>query len=208
MVAHMIAAEMHANLDELAAAKAQIAEVEVLAERLGSKRFESLHLNCHAKALRAEGRRAEALKLLERSLAISRETSLGFSGPSVLGALALTTDDAQVRRDAIAEGERLLQAGSVAHNHFRFYRDAIDACLRAEEWDEAERLAAALEDFTRPEPLSWTDFYIARGRALAAWGRGPKDAAARARLEHLAGEARRTGLHLALPAMEAALVSA
>ena len=110
--------------------------------------------------------------LLERSLAISRETALGFSGPSVLGALALTTDDAEVRREALAEGERLLRAGSVAHNHFRFYRDAIDASLRAGEWDEAERLAAALEDFTRPEPLPWTDFYVARGRALAAWGRG------------------------------------
>jgi class 3 adenylate cyclase/tetratricopeptide (TPR) repeat protein len=208
MVAHMIAAEMHANLCELTAAKVQIAAVEGLAERLGSKRFQSLHLNCQAKVLRAEGRRAEALGLLQRSLAISRETSLGFSGPSVLGALALTTDDAQVRRDAIAEGERLLQAGSVAHNHFRFHRDAIDACLCAEEWDEAERLAAALEDFTRPEPLAWTDFYIARARALAAWGRGPKGAVIRARLEHLAGEARRTGLHLALPALEAALLLA
>ena len=205
MVAHMIAAEMHANLGELAAAKVQIGEVAALAERLGSKRFESLHLNCHAKVLRAEGRRAEALSLLERSLAIARETSLGFSGPSVLGALALTTDDAQVRQDAIAEGERLLQAGSVAHNHFRFYRDAIDACLRAEQWDEAERLTGALEDFTRPEPLAWTEFYIDRGRALAAWGRGPKDAAIRARLEQLVGEARRVGLLLALPALEAAL---
>jgi ATP/maltotriose-dependent transcriptional regulator MalT len=208
MVAHMVAAEMYANLGALAEAKTQIAEVEALARRLGARRFEPLYLNCHAKVLRAEGRRAEALGLLERSLATSRETALGFSGPSVLGALALTTDDAEVRREALAEGERLLKAGSVAHNHFRFYRDAIDASLQAGEWDEAERLVAVLEDFTRPEPLPWTEFYIARGRALAAWGRGQRGDAAKAGLERLAGEARRTGLQLALPALEAALASA
>jgi tetratricopeptide (TPR) repeat protein len=208
MVAHMIAAEMYANLGALAEAKVQIADVEALAQRLGAKRFEPLHLNCHAKVLRAEGRRAEALRLLERSLAISRETALGFSGPSVLGALALTTDDTAVRRDALAEGERLLRAGSVAHNHFRFYRDAIEASLRAGEWDEAERLAAALEDFTRPEPLPWTEFYIARGRALAAWGRGLRDDVIRTKLERIADEARHAGLRLALPAVEAALASA
>jgi hypothetical protein len=104
----------------------------------------------------------------------------------------------------LAEGERLLRAGSVAHNHFRFYRDAIDATLQAGEWDEAEQLAAALEEFTSPEPLPWTAFYVARGRALAAWGRGQKGGASKAELERLAGEARRAGLHLALPALEAA----
>ncbi len=208
MVAHMVAAEMHANLGELAEAKAQIGEVEALAGRLGARRFEPLYLNCHAKVLRAEGRSAEALKLLERSLAISRETALGFSGPSVLGALALTTDDPQVRREALAEGESLLRDGSVAHNHFRFYRDAIDASLRVGEWSEAERLASALEDFTRPEPLPWTDFYIARGRALAAWGRGQMDDTTKSMLIHLMDEARHAGLRLALPALEEVLASA
>ena len=96
----------------------------------------------------------------------------------------------------------------MAHNHFRFYRDGIDATLRTDEWNEAERLAAALEDFTRPEPLPWADFYVARGRALAARGRGKWDDTAKARLERLIGEAQRAGLHLALPALEAALASA
>ena len=208
IIAHIVAAEMYANLGALAEAKAQISEVEGLVEHLGAKRFAPLYLNCHAKVLRAEGRRAEALKLLERSLAISRETALGFSGPSVLGALALTTDDPQVRHEALAEGESLLRAGSVAHNHFRFYRDAIDATLRVSAWSEAERLASALEDFTRPEPLPWTDFYIARGRALAAWGRGQRDDTKRGRLIQLSDDARRAGLHLALPALEEALASA
>ena len=29
--------------------------------------------------------------------------------------------------------------------------------------------------FAAPEPLPWTDFYVARGRALAAWGRGERE---------------------------------
>ena len=93
MVAHMIAAEMCANLMLLEDAMAHLEEVERLVAGLGAARFEPLRLNCLAKTLRAMGRRAEALPLLRRSVEASRETSLTFSGPSALGALALTTDD-------------------------------------------------------------------------------------------------------------------
>ena len=205
--ASVIVSEMLANLGRFAEAKVQIAEGLALAHRLGSKLFETLYLNCQAKVLREEGRPAEALKLLELSLAISREIGLGFSGAVAYGALALTTDDPKARRKALAEGEGVLRAGAVAHNQLRFYRDAIEATLRAEEWDEVERLATALEDFTRPEPLPWANFYIVRGRALAAWGRGHKDSERKSELERLMAEARRAGLHLALPALEAALAS-
>ena len=120
-----------------------------------------------------------------------------------MGALALTTDDPEERREALAEGESLLRAGSVAHNHFRFYRDTIDATLRAGDWDEAERLADALEAFAAPEPLPWTDFYVARGRALGGLGPRRAERCDRAELERLAGEAQRAaGLLLALPALE------
>ena len=63
----------------------------------------------------------------------------------------------------------------------------------------------ALEDYTRPEPLSWCDFFIVRGRVLAAWGRGRRDAEALAELRRLREEAERTGFIIALPALEAAL---
>ena len=201
MVAHMIASEMLANLMMLDDAMAHLGEVERLVAQLGAARFEPLRLNCLAKTLRAMDRRAEALPLLRRSVEASRETSLAFSGPSALGALALTTDDPEERRRAIAEGEGLLRAGSVAHNHFRFYRDTIDAALRAEDWVEALRLADALAAFAAAEPLPWTTFYVERGRALAAWGRGEE---ARAELDRLAGQASAAGLLLALPALESA----
>ena len=138
---------MCANLLCLTDALAHLDEASGSIAQLGAARFEPLRLNCLAKTLRAMGRRDEALPLLRHSVEASRETSLTFSGPSALGALALTTDDPDERRRAIEEGEGLLRAGSLAHNHFRFYRDTIDAALRAEEWSEAERLAEALATF-------------------------------------------------------------
>jgi class 3 adenylate cyclase/tetratricopeptide (TPR) repeat protein len=207
MIARIIAAEMRANLLELTAAKLELERVDVLVQRLGARRFEALRLNCLAKVLRAEGRRSEALPLLQRSVAIGRETGLSFSGPSSLGALALTTDDSEVRDQALVEGEALLRAGSVAHNHFRFCRDAIETTLSAGEWERAEHFAAILEDFTRPEPLGWAQFYIARGRALATHGRGRREGALLAEIERLAEDARQTGLRLALPALEEALAT-
>ena len=204
MVAHMIAAEMEANLTRLDEAMVQLEAVERLIAQLGAARFEPLRLNCLAKTLRAMDRWAEALPLLRRSVEASRATSLAFSGPSALGALALTTDDPEERRAAIAEGESLLQAGSVAHNHFRFYRDTIDAALRAEDWDEARRLAEALTAFTVPEPLPWTSFYAGRGQALARWGEGERSDALRSQLASLADAAATAGLLLAVPAIERA----
>ena len=65
-----------------------------------------------------------------------------------------------------------------------------------------------LEEFTRPEPLPWCDFFIARGRALAAWGRGQRDDEILAELHHLRAEAERIGLTTALPALDETLKSA
>jgi hypothetical protein len=85
----------------------------------------------------------------------------------------------------------------VSHNYFWFYRDAIDVSLDAGDWDSAERYTAALEDYTRPEPLPWSDFFVARGRALATWGRGTQDGALHATLHDLSNEAHRLGIKLA-----------
>ena len=123
-----------------------------------------------------------------------------------LGALALATDDPTVRQAALKEGEALLQAGAVSHNHLLFRRDAIDAYLGAGDWEGAERSAAALEDYTRAEPLPFSGFYIARARALAARGGGRSDPTAlAAELERLRKEGERLGLRVALPAIERAI---
>lgn len=84
----------------------------------------------------------------------------------------------------------------------------MDACLEPGEWDEVERYATALEDYTRPEPLPWSDFFIARGRVLAAYGRGKRDDATMAEITRLRDEAKRVGFSLALPALDEALAAA
>jgi len=175
------------------------------ARQLGARRFEAEGLGFLALVEAGRGRRSRATRLLRDALAISRETGMAYFGPGLLGWLALHTDDPEERRAALAEGEALLAAGSVSHNYFFFYQAAIDAALGARDWAAAERYAAALEEYTRPEPLPWTDFIVARGRALAAWGRGERNATAVERLRALRAQAERAGLKSALGAIEAAL---
>jgi tetratricopeptide (TPR) repeat protein len=192
------------TLGALDRVKVQAEEITDLVGRIGARRFLQGCLLYQGKAALAEGRRQEALELLEEALAISRETGLGFHGPNVLGGLAQAAEDPSERRRALAEGEAIIGRGAVGHNHLRFYPDAIETALDLGDWDEAERYADALEAFTRPEPLPWSDFFIARGRVLAAIGRGRRDANSRLELERLCAEAGRLELLMALPALQEA----
>ncbi len=193
------------DMGEMERAREPLAQAQALTRRLGARRFESQNLLCLGIVARSAGDSARALELVKQAMEISRDTGTSFSGPRILGFLGLTADDPAERRQALEEGERLLGAGAVGHNHFWFYRFAMEACLEAGEWDEVERYAAALEDYTRPEPLPWSDFFIARGRALAAFGRGERDVETMQRITRLADEARRIGFKTALPALERAL---
>ncbi len=161
-----------------------------------------------ARIVTAEGRRAEAIELLEQALQISRDTGMGFTGARILSAMALVTEDSDRRRGFLEEGEAILRSGAVSHNHFWFYRDAIEVSLDIGDWQEVERYATALEDYTRSEPLPWCDLFIARRRALAAWGRGRRDADILAELQRLRAEAEWIGLTTALPALHEALRAA
>jgi hypothetical protein len=105
----------------------------------------------------------------------------------------------------LAEGEALIRAGCVGHNQLRFYPDAMQVALDLADYDEAERYAAALEDYTKPEPLPWSQFFIGRGRALAAFGRGRRSAALCTEIHRLRDDGERIGLRTALPAIETAL---
>ena len=88
----------------------------------------------------------------------------------------------------------------------------MDISLQSGEFSQAEGYAADLEAFTRDEPLPWSDFYMARTRALAALamlengegGSGDGNALAET-LQGLHEEGQRVGLLNALPALEAAL---
>ena len=183
------------------AAQANVERILELARQIGARRFESEGMIARAAILALAGRKSEALDIALRGLEVAREIGIQFLGPDILGQLAILTDDDALRRRSLAEGEELLLAGSVGHNHLRFQRHAIEASLNARAWDEVDRYTQALEDYTRPEPLPWADFWIAWGRVLAAHGRDPRSTATIDKVAHVMEEAQRIGMQPAIPAL-------
>lgn len=177
------------------------------ARELKSKRFEGEALALRAESNRVAGRRREALDDIGEALSISRDTGMTYLGAAYLGVLARATDDISVFESALAEGEAVLAAGAVSHNHFLFRRDAIDACIDRKRWDAAARHAAALEAYARREPSPFSAFHVARAHALAAYGSGNRDAASTSELRRLQQEGTRAGFLHALEAIEGALSS-
>jgi hypothetical protein len=68
-------------------------------------------------------------------------------------------------------------------------------------------LSALLQNYTLEEPVARGKFSVARGRALAAYGRGDRDQGTVAELNRLHDEAIHVGLTVAVTALETALES-
>jgi len=205
MVARRIDCDMLFELGRLDDARAEMEDGMAIARRLGSPRFVALLSVFGAKLHGAAGDPAAGLALLDQAAKLAQETGSRYSGPMIQGAIAVLTDDAAVRDAALAEGERQLP-GSVSHNHFWFYRDAIDASLKAGRWDEALRFADAFETYVADEPLPLSTLFIARARALAVLARPDADAGEKAKarktLDDVLEEARRAGFWTALRGVE------
>jgi class 3 adenylate cyclase/tetratricopeptide (TPR) repeat protein len=178
-----------------------------LARRLGSRIFTGQALTQLGRIAYMKGCRDEAEQLVREAVDALREGGMAFTGARALGALALVTRNADRRRSALAEAEELLRGDSISHNFLDFYAVAMDTCLQTGEWNEVDRYARALEDYTSAEPLPYTDFLIARARALAAFGRGGRGDATMQELQRLRDEAERAGLKIAMLALEEALAS-
>ncbi len=192
---------------ELEVARRYVDKAIELARQLGARRFEAEGLWFLGEVRLVEGRREEAVALVREGLAISRATGMAYLGPAILGGLARITTDDEERRAALAEGERLLAAGSISHNHFWFYQAAIDSALERGEWQEAERCADALAAYTSGEPLPYLDGFVARGKALAAFGRGRRDRALRDALQGARAQAEALGWRSGLPALDRSLAA-
>jgi class 3 adenylate cyclase/tetratricopeptide (TPR) repeat protein len=196
------------EMGAFAQARQQSALALELARRLNAKRFEAHFLCDLARLAHAEGNHAEASKLVEQALTICRETGMRYIGPTILACHARIAGNCESARRLLQEGEAILREGCVSHNYLWFYRDAIDVSLDARDWDSAERYAAALEDYTRAERLPWSDFFIARGRALAAYGRGSRDERLYGTLRELFNQAHQLGMRLGAQRIEDALEAA
>jgi tetratricopeptide (TPR) repeat protein len=196
--------ELHGRAD--VTAKRSFAAARDLMERLGLRRCEPLVImaRCWLDVLDRQPIDVDAE--MRRAYAICQETGVTFAGPWVLGALARLTKNPETRDWALREGQRVLsEQVCVSHNYHYFYRYAIDSLLAARLWAEAERYALELEEYTRPEPLPLCDFFIARARALADFGRGQRGTALIQKLRHLRDEATRMDLQSDLPALEEVL---
>jgi class 3 adenylate cyclase/tetratricopeptide (TPR) repeat protein len=197
------------SLGELDKAEDCLQRCQTLSQRLGSRLLEGTCLKYLGRVNAFKGDNVRACKLAEEAVEMLQESESGmsFRGPAALGVLALSTDDKSKRLVAMQQAEALLAAGSLSHNYMNFYEDAMEASLQAGEWDAVNRFALALEDYTKDEPMPRCDFYIARGRALAAYGRGERDQATMTELRRLYDQAKEIGLKLTLPALESALAS-
>jgi len=188
-------------------ARRQLDLAFVLAQALGAKRFEAQIQQFRAVLASRNGEREAALAFADDSLRICREHGMGFTGAWLYGVIAGLAPDPAARERALAHGEKLLAGGCVSHNHFHFYDNAIDVSLAAGDWHAAERYCAKLEAYASPEPLPWTDFVVARARALARFGRGERGAEVAATLARLRAEAAAAEINCALPALESALAA-
>ncbi|HWT37004.1 MAG TPA: hypothetical protein VN289_12010 [Paraburkholderia sp.] len=175
------------------------------AQELKSRRFEGEALALRAELHRVARRRREALDDIDAALAISRETGMAYLGAAYLAILARATNDGGACERALDEGEALLAAGAVSHNHYLFRRDAIDACIERGMWDAAAAHAAALEAYASREPSPFSAFVVARARALIACGRGCRGAELLAELRRLKGEGGKLGFLHAIEAIDTAL---
>jgi hypothetical protein len=88
-----------------------------------------------------------------------------------------------------------------------FTATPIEALLSAGDGADALEYVAALEDYTRAEPLPWSDLFATRGRLLAGAARGNLDDGRREDLVRIRSALHNAGLMAFLPPIEAALVT-
>ena len=172
MLGLMLAGRLEFELGSFDAASNHLQLALEIARTIGAGNFEAQALSSLA-ILRAEqGNMVQSRDYALSAVKVVREVGMTLFGPWTLAVTAAVAEDRSESKHALAEAESILDSGCVAHNHFWFAQTAIDHALENGEWDDAERYAARLETYTRTQPLPGSDFLIARGRALAAWGRG------------------------------------
>jgi len=173
-----------------------------LARAIGSRRFAAIDLVMLAHIARATGDIDGARRHLDECEEMLRPVGPKFAGAMLLSARARVAPSPEERARCLADGEALLGDGALSHNPLWFRSDAIDIALEAGAAAEARRHAEALERYASIEPTPWSDFMVARARALADVIEGRADAAV---IRALRARAVALELRGSLPALDAAL---
>ncbi|MEO1202051.1 MAG: AAA family ATPase [Pseudomonadota bacterium] len=190
--------------DEACLAAPLLDEGRALVDELQSKQFR-LELDWHVvRYLRSCSDRQAALAVVDGAIAGLDEDSTPYLGAVFFAERALLSNRSHEREHALAEGEKLLTAGSLSHAHLWYRQLAVDICLELEDWDGVEAHAGALAAFTAAEPLHWADNLIGRAHLLAAAGRGEAGDCERARALALEARLEAALQRSSLPALRAA----
>ena len=131
---------------------------------------------------------ADAQVLLQRAAGLALEVARTYCGPWCLGVQALHTPNVERARELLAQGEALLAAGCVSHNHLEFRRAAMEFNLRHGDYRETRRHAAALRDYTKDESLAWSDLIVRRAEYLSDRAEDPTRADLDSRRDALVAE--------------------
>jgi len=187
-------------------ARIHLSHARDLARRLRAGNFEAQALVLLARLHAVSGDIPRAQALVAEAEVIVRKVGMAFMGPTVLALRGELSPDSLTQTACIIEAERLLDAGCVSHNHFWVARSTIEINLQQKNWQEVERISRRLEYYTADQPLDWSDFIIARGRALSAWGQGDHGVEMRDQLRALNAQAEAANMQQARQAI--ALASA
>jgi len=208
MIAASLAGLIELERGEFVEARRYLQRGLELADTLNSNNFIAQAYFLLARLDLAEDKIQVARQNIDLARNKMSEAGTTFIGPAVLVVGAVLAENDGQRLACIREAESMLDAGCVAHNYFYFARIAIDLALRDEAWEEVERYALRLQTYTSEQALEWSDFMIARGRALAAWGQGDHSRDVTAKIKALHATGQQAGLALVLSALERAMSEA
>ena len=172
-----------------------------MARATGAPRLEAFLLECRARVELAAGAHEEARNTIRMAWQLVRRFGVErHLGPWVLGTLALLEESPLSRRQALAQGERLLAQGCAGHNLYRFLVTAAEVCLLQEFPLPALSYAQRLEAASAQEPCGWVRHHVRLIRCHAAWLVSPSERALQSARECWE-DGRQAGLIMTMPCL-------
>jgi tetratricopeptide (TPR) repeat protein/transcriptional regulator with XRE-family HTH domain len=166
IVSRLTAGWLHLSLGKTNDAQVQFHGALGTARAIGAARFEPFLLEGLARTLFVKGDVDSALATIRDAWRmVERQKIHRFIGPWILGTQALIEPGEVEKNLAIKAGLSIIDAGCVAHNHYRFFVAAAEAKIVDKDAATASRFADRLEAFTSAEPCPWADHHVQLIRA-------------------------------------------